>query len=318
MRADHSYDDAPTMEWYYCSVHRVSHCIARVARNGRPVFRGCPIVGECAWLFFTPNEVELMATHDVHELNVEAADDRDGGPEDGTMSSLATLFNALALADDGSAASARTMSRPRRSRTLSYNFSPGIETMLSPPDIQDAHIVIENGSTDTGTDSESISDTSSDRNSSETAPSSIGEEDKGAAADGTKIIQVPIHRPLVDSNDRDEVLMITGAFVPPGADESVLQSIEQAGEASQRLIHDRDRDFHVEFFTYTDAFGMAAAQPIALDMDAVRRYFRPLDGLEKTIHGTCGRVEASFGCEATGRGAMAVDPALYRVREWSC
>ena len=108
------------------------------------------------------------------------------------------------------------------------------------------------------------------------------------------------------------------ALVPPGADESVLSSIQRAGPVSQRLIRDCDRNFRVEIFTYTDAFGMEAAQPFALDMDGVRRYFRPLGSLEKDIYNTCNKGREISGYAATGRDTVAVDPLLHRLRDWSC
>lgn len=324
MRGDHNYDCAPMAEWYYCSVHRVSHCITRIIRDGRLVVHGCPIAGECAWLYFAPNEVELMPMHDVFEMKVEATDDSNGDGEGDTISPLATLFDALTLADGGSTTTAptappvnRTSSRPRRTRSLPYDFSPNIEAMMFPQDGQDDYVVMEGRNTDTGSDTGSTTDTTSSDQNIIFTPSSSEDECEDAAADETTI-HIPIHRPLVDSNNPFEVRAIMRALVPPGADESVLSSIQRAGPVSQRLIRDCDRNFRVEFFTYTDAFGMEAAQPFALDMDGVRRYFRPLGSLEKDIYNTCNKGREISGYAATGRDTVAVDPLLHRLRDWSC
>ena len=57
----------PPMEWYYCSVHRVSHCISRVVADcsrSVPTLLTPPF-GECAWLFFHGGEAILHVQHDV-------------------------------------------------------------------------------------------------------------------------------------------------------------------------------------------------------------------------------------------------------------
>ncbi|RYP45139.1 hypothetical protein DL768_008497 [Monosporascus sp. mg162] len=53
-------------EFYYCTIHRVFHCILRTNATQPQHYRAPerPADGECAWLFFSPGEAAQYRVHD--------------------------------------------------------------------------------------------------------------------------------------------------------------------------------------------------------------------------------------------------------------
>lgn len=69
---NHDKTTKPGTAFYYCSIHRVHHCVEPRAHRRQPQ----PLCGECAWLFFRyPKEAARYP-----ESDVPLAATADGGP----------------------------------------------------------------------------------------------------------------------------------------------------------------------------------------------------------------------------------------------
>ena len=290
----------PTAEWYYCSVHRTSHCIRRIVRDrSRKVLYASPIDGECAWLFFPPHEIVLLVQDDVPDRKEAgdsgSEDDNDGEDRDAVLSNL---FDALTLSDDRasntrSASAGSGASRRARSQSVPSNFSPSLPPTESVGPVSPVD-GLQGGR----------------------------EAELNDASTGGTIIHVPIRRNrLVNIDDPREVSAIMGALVPADTDESVMSSIRRAGASRGQA----GAGVRTEFFAYTDVFGERAAQPTAHNKKDVRRYFQPLDDLEEGF--PCPAVAGAANYKVCFRWhgkneakpkTMAIDPVLRQAREWSC
>ncbi|KAI1104002.1 hypothetical protein F4804DRAFT_332691 [Jackrogersella minutella] len=75
---DHDKNTAPGVSFYYCSIHRVYHCIAVKTHRRLPQ----PLCGECAWLFFAfPKEAAKYKDSDIPATT--GPDDGGGDPRGG-------------------------------------------------------------------------------------------------------------------------------------------------------------------------------------------------------------------------------------------
>lgn len=76
-KVDHDKDTSPGNIFYYCSLHRVYHCVAAKFHRRLPQ----PTCGECAWLFFQfpkeatkypESDIPAFASSEDEEMAVEA------------------------------------------------------------------------------------------------------------------------------------------------------------------------------------------------------------------------------------------------------
>ncbi|KAI0602740.1 hypothetical protein F4775DRAFT_600706 [Biscogniauxia sp. FL1348] len=325
---DHNKNTIPGRTFYYCSIHRVYHCIQQKSHPHRRRLQQ-PLCGECAWLFFRfPREAEKrpasdlpgcdvsapvdVATPRTQSLSASAQDELDRlygsvsgrsvggacGSDESELSGFETALDDITrYISRGWAVSSPPGGRSSPATTYSSSASSSSDRTSS-------------GTWSPGRDSVVVVRQDSDGDVDMVDPSSSEPEAKGEAA------VVMVHVPIRDRK-------------------SVLESIPYEDPS---VFDVRPLGFHVKYpelfmFRYTDFAGQTAVQPTA-GRDIIRAYFAPLDHHHHYYYSapypssssppfhpsppwSC--TTTSTSTRATAREEMAAADSLLRTaREWCC
>ncbi|KAI5925752.1 hypothetical protein F4810DRAFT_30685 [Camillea tinctor] len=332
---DHDRDTVPGKTFYYCSIHRVYHCIQQKAYQHHQR-RQQPLCGECAWLFFRlPQEAESRPASDIPAYDISTMT---GVPvSHGQTRSSSNPQDEMNQVDGDYSPGRRHPPEVYGSVDSSNaSFEAALEeinalisgrlTVSSPPAPAASHMP---GSSSSGStqpsDSTSVPSRSTRRSSSASAVAatarpdpegdvtmadptpSQGEKKEPAIADGHcrgKIVRVPIR-------DRKSVL----SFIP---------------YSDPALFDVRPLGFHPKFpelfmFRYTDWAGRPAVQPTS-DRAAIRYYLAPLDGHAFPFSYGPAAATRTDGVNNENRGnrhgrrgrGRKTDSLLRHARWWSC
>ncbi|KAI1494577.1 hypothetical protein F5X96DRAFT_526900 [Biscogniauxia mediterranea] len=347
---DHDRNTMPGRTFYYCSIHRVYHCIQQKSYQHRRHLQQ-PLCGECAWLFFRfPGEAERRPASDLPAFDDTALADVAAAPRTRDLSASPQGEIHRAGGNRGSG-SQRSVGGACESDDSSVS---GFEAALN-----DINRYISRGwiiSSPTGSFSSGTSYSSSVCGSDRTPNGS-------ASGSGASERWFPERAPRQDP-DGDVVMAdpslgpasSAGAGSEPEAERAVpvcssggnsTTTTATAGVMVDVPICDRTSvldfipyddpstfdvrplDFHAKYpelfmFRYTDFAGQPAVQPTSAQ-GTIQAYFAPLDS-DSLLPAACPSSPSS--CANSNKAATTaregrkeeerVDSLLLHARWWSC
>ncbi|KAI1641458.1 hypothetical protein F4809DRAFT_12067 [Biscogniauxia mediterranea] len=339
---DHDRSTIPGRTFYYCSIHRVYHCIQQKSYQHRRRLQQ-PLCGECAWLFFRfPGEAERRPASDLPAVDVTAPADVAAAPRTRDLSASPQDEIHRAGGNRGSG-SQRSVGGACESDASSFS---GFDAALN-----DINRYIGRGWT---ISSPTASCCSSGTFYSSSVCGSDRTPDGSGSGSGASERWYPERAPRQDPDG--DVVMSDPSLGPepsagagsepeskPGAERAVPvcsssgDNTTTTGATVDVPIRDRSSvldfipyddpstfdvrplDFHSKYpelfmFRYTDFAGQPAVQPTSA-RGTIQNYFAPLDSLPPCPSPSCANNDNN---KAAAREGERGDSLLRHARWWSC